>query len=70
LHGWEHTKPPLIWKQCGTSGAKVTYIGDIDKFRGLLLEYYNIRFDLTREELEMLKTDLLRVSTILREKTR
>jgi len=64
LHGWEHTKPPLIWKQCGISGAKVTYIGDIEKFRELLLEYYNIRFDLTREELEMLKTDLLRVSTL------
>ncbi|XP_071571619.1 LOW QUALITY PROTEIN: putative malate dehydrogenase 1B [Temnothorax nylanderi] len=48
LHGWEHVKPPLIWKQCGISGTKVTYIGDVDKFRGLLLEYYNIRFDLTR----------------------
>ncbi|XP_077268482.1 LOW QUALITY PROTEIN: putative malate dehydrogenase 1B [Temnothorax americanus] len=64
LHGWEHVKPPLIWKQCGISGTKVTYIGDVDKFRGLLLEYYNIRFDLTREELELLKTDLLRVSKL------
>ncbi|XP_071628494.1 putative malate dehydrogenase 1B [Temnothorax longispinosus] len=66
LHGWEHVKPPLIWKQCGISGTKVTYIGDVDKFRGLLLEYYNIRFDLTREELELLKTDLLRAHEVER----
>ncbi|KAL6265125.1 hypothetical protein P5V15_005216 [Pogonomyrmex californicus] len=64
LHGWKHTEPPLIWKQYGISGTKVTYVGDIDKFRELLLDYYNIRFDLTKEELENLKTDLLRAHEI------
>ncbi|XP_011697647.1 PREDICTED: putative malate dehydrogenase 1B isoform X2 [Wasmannia auropunctata] len=68
LHGWEHTKPPLIWKQYGTSGTKVTYIGDADEFRRLLLEYYNIHFDLTREELKVLKTDLLRAHEVEQKK--
>ncbi|XP_050587717.1 putative malate dehydrogenase 1B [Bombus affinis] len=70
LHGWTHTKSPLIWREIGLSRSHVTYIGGSSQFWELLHNYYDISLYLSKEELDALQTDLLFACNIKRQRSK
>ncbi|XP_034191366.1 putative malate dehydrogenase 1B [Osmia lignaria lignaria] len=59
LYGWSHTKSPLIWQEIGITHSNINYVGSSYQFWEFLQQYYDIKSQLTREDLEALQADLL-----------